>query len=151
MTRRYVSEREQFGKPLREIPAVGRGLALMRVALIQARAALDFAVQRRDSSGEQVGSLIARVTAAAVASEIATRAHQLHGAIGVTTEYRLHEYTTRLWAWRDAVADEAEWTRELGTLSLAAGESTVWDRFTNPAKIAWLPNIESHVPAVAEQ
>ncbi|MFI1018766.1 acyl-CoA dehydrogenase family protein [Streptomyces sp. NPDC020965] len=128
LTKSYVSERQQFGAPLLKIPAVAGGLALMRVELIQADAALAHA---RDAGVSADTAAIARIVTARTATAVARAAHQLHGAMGVTEEYPLHRFTRRLWAWRDAVDSERRWAEDLGGRAADAGESGVWTRLTD--------------------
>ncbi|MEE4496230.1 acyl-CoA dehydrogenase [Streptomyces sp. BE230] len=131
LTRTYVAQREQFGAPLLSLPAVATGLARMRVSLAQAETALDLAREAVGSGTEVAASVaVARITTAATATEIARLSHQLHGAMGITREYPLHGLTRRLWAWRDAVATETQWSRELGSVAAAHGESGLWTRLT---------------------
>lgn len=132
LTRSYVAEREQFGAPLLKIPAVANGLAQMRVALAQADTALTLAQEACASrTGADSAVAVARITTASVGGDIARLAHQLHGAMGITAEYALHHRTRRLWAWRDAVATEHDWSRRLGR-SAAAGEAALWGALTAP-------------------
>jgi len=56
--------------------------------------------------------------------------HQLHGAIGVTEEYRLHFLTKQLWAWRDEFGNEAYWQARLGRRALQAGGPGLWPLLT---------------------
>jgi acyl-CoA dehydrogenase len=59
------------------------------------------------------------VDAAAVA---ATRAaHQAHGAMGVAREYRLHQFSRRLWSWRHEYGSARAWRRELGRRVASSG------------------------------
>jgi acyl-CoA dehydrogenase len=127
LTRTYVAERRQFDAPLLKIPAVAGNLALMRVQLVQADAALALA---RDAGPTDANAAIARITTARAATEVARIAHQLHGAMGITQEYPLHRFTRRLWAWRDAIATERSWSEELGRHAAAVGEAGVWERLT---------------------
>ncbi|MEV6108358.1 acyl-CoA dehydrogenase family protein [Streptomyces sp. NPDC051940] len=127
LTKSYVSEREQFGAPLLKIPAVATNLALMRVELVQADAAL---AQARETGVSATAAQITRVATAAAATAVAQIAHQLHGAIGITAEYPLQRYTRRLWAWRDAVASERDWAAELGRSAAALGEAGMWTVLT---------------------
>ena len=127
LTKAYVSERRQFDAPLLKIPAVAGNMALMRVHLVQADAALALARAAEPLSG---GVETARITTAAAATEIARIAHQLHGAMGITEEYPLHHLTRRLWSWRDAVASERAWAERLGRRAAEAGEDGVWTGLT---------------------
>lgn len=135
MTRGYVREREQFGRPLAAIPAVASALATMRVHVLQTQAGLDRAVecwltQATDPERCANAAAVARITAATAATEVARLAHQLHGAMGTTWEYPLHRLTRRLWAWRDAETAEHEWARSLGAAALTGGEPALWDKIT---------------------
>jgi acyl-CoA dehydrogenase len=135
MTRGYVREREQFGRPLVAIPAVASALATMRVHVLQAQAGLDRAVEcwltpATDAERCANAAAVARITAATAATEVARLAHQLHGAMGITWEYPLHRLTRRLWAWRDAETAEREWALSLGAAALAGGEPALWDKIT---------------------
>lgn len=127
LTKAYVSERRQFDAPLLRLPAVASGLALMKVQLLQVDAALASAAV---SGGGSAAVAVARLTTARAATEIARLAHQLHGAMGITQEYPLHHFTRRLWAWRDAVASERDWARELGGRAAELGETGMWTRLT---------------------
>ncbi|MFG2658494.1 acyl-CoA dehydrogenase family protein [Streptomyces sp. NPDC048425] len=127
LTKTYVSERRQFGAPLVKIPAVAGNLALMRVELLQTDAALSLA---RTSGPTLFAAETARLTTAAAATVVATIAHQLHGAMGITEEYPLHAFTRRLWAWRDAVAAERQWAEDLGRRAAAIGEEETWTLVT---------------------
>ncbi|KMO27369.1 hypothetical protein VQ03_30580 [Methylobacterium tarhaniae] len=72
----------------------------------------------------------AKVRAGEAAGQAAAIAHQVHGAIGFTEEHRLHLYTGRLRAWRDAFGREAEWAQVLGRHLIAAGPEGLWPAIT---------------------
>ncbi|MGW9131864.1 acyl-CoA dehydrogenase family protein [Streptomyces sp. NPDC055681] len=127
LTKTYVSERQQFDAPLLKIPAVATNLALMRVQLVQADAALALA---RETGPTGTAAEITRIVTALAATTVARTAHQLHGAMGITMEYPLHRYTRRLWAWRDAVAGERRWAEELGRRTVTVGEDGTWTHLT---------------------
>ncbi|HEX3515701.1 MAG TPA: acyl-CoA dehydrogenase family protein [Trebonia sp.] len=132
MTRGYVREREQFGRPLVAIPAVASSLAMMRVHVRQTQAGLARAVECWETPATDPercanAAAVARITAATAATDVARLAHQLHGATGVTWEYPLHRLTRRLWAWRDTETAEHEWARRLGAATIAGGEPALWD------------------------
>ncbi|MCF2532454.1 acyl-CoA dehydrogenase family protein [Yinghuangia soli] len=135
LTRGYVMQREQFGKPLARIPAVAAALAAMRVATVRLDASIERAVGHLARSGGTSPTFRAAVVAAGIttadtAAVCARHAHQLHGAMGVTAEYPLHHYTKRLWSWPGEVGPEAGSARYLGKLALAGGEAAVWDELT---------------------
>jgi acyl-CoA dehydrogenase len=127
LTRRYVRERHQFGAPLIMVPAVARGLAEMRVRVTEAAAGVDAGIA---GDCEPVAAAITFIAAATAATAVARIAHQLHGAIGVTAEYSLHRWTTRIWSWRDWPRPQAEWTDMLGRIreEELAWQLTAFDR-----------------------
>lgn len=136
LTRDYVMQREQFGKPLARIPAVAAGLAAMKVALVQLEAALDRAVALYGTVADPAprrrvtAAAAAAVTAADTAAVCARTAHQLHGAMGVTREYPLHHHTKRLWCWPGEAGSVTHSAEYLGAQALTRGETAVWDELT---------------------
>jgi len=135
LTRRYVTEREQFGAPLIKIPAVAAAVAQMSVRIRTTQSAVDRAVAMCTDPDaaplRRFGAVAsARITAAGMATHVARTAHQLHGAVGVTREYGLHRHTRKLWAWRDADAAERAWSSQLGATVLSVDEGTLWDQIS---------------------
>jgi acyl-CoA dehydrogenase len=114
LTRGYVLEREQSGRPLVAVPAVAGLLAAMRVHTLQAQAGLARAVECWDTPATDPewcasAAAVARLTAATAAADVARLAQQLHGAMGLTArEYPLRRLTWRLRAWRDMETAEHE-------------------------------------------
>ena len=132
LTRRYVTEREQFGAPLIKIPAVSTTLAQLVVRIRFAQSALDRAItvaEDADASAlHRFGAVsAARVSTATTATLVARISHQLHGAVGITAEYGLHHYTSKLWALRDADESESGYSRQLGARVRAGAEIDLWD------------------------
>ncbi|MEV4257467.1 acyl-CoA dehydrogenase [Spirillospora sp. NPDC049652] len=117
---RHAGEREQFGRPLGRFQAVQQQLAELAgevaVADVAVRAAL-----RAPGDGFAVAA--AKLNASRAAGVVADLAHQVHGAIGVTSEHPLGALTTRLWAWRDEFGGEAHWARRLGELGRVPWEA----------------------------
>ncbi len=135
LTRRYVTEREQFGAPLIKIPAVSTTLAQMAVRIRFAQSALDRATtacaEARTPALQRFGAVsAARISAATAATLVARSSHQLHGAVGITAEYSLHRYTSKLWALRDADESEFVHCRRLGARVRSEGEIELWDRIS---------------------
>jgi acyl-CoA dehydrogenase len=132
LTRRYVTERKQFGAPLIEIPAVSAAVAQMAVRIRHAESAVERAIELCTQASvpalRRFGAVAsARVATAGMATLVARTAHQLHGAVGVTREYDLHRHTRKLWAWRDADEPEHAWSGRLGAMALAVDETTLWN------------------------
>jgi acyl-CoA dehydrogenase len=132
LTRKYVMEREQFGAPLVKIPAVSTTLAQMAVRTRFAQSALDRATaacaDAHTPELHRFGAVsAARINAATAATLVARTSHQLHGAVGITAEYDLHRYTSKLWALRDADQSELAYCGRLGARVREEGEIELWD------------------------
>ena len=123
----YARVREQFGRPIAKFQAVQDLLARLAGETAAARAAVDSAVDR-DADIASVAA--AKVRTAAAASEGARIAHQIHGATGVTYEHQLHNFTSRLWSWRDEFGGDRAWARRLGTIVTRDGAAGYWGWLT---------------------
>ena len=133
LTLRYAGERQQFGRPISAFQMVKEMIALLAAEVMAAGAAADGAVAAacadRDGADHTSAELALRAAAlrAGRAADIAARlAHQVHGTIGVTSEYPLHRYTTQLWHWRDAGRPRFESQLQLGRLLAARGPDGLW-------------------------
>lgn len=134
LTRRYVGEREQFGRPLRSVPAVKTTLARTNVAVELMETAVSRALalaEAMDDTIDDTAAMAAHAVAAETATDIAATAHQLHGAMGTTLEHPLHLLTRRLWSWRDRNGSHHRELLRLGTEATDAGEDTLWNVLTS--------------------
>ncbi|MFD9960687.1 acyl-CoA dehydrogenase family protein [Amycolatopsis sp. NPDC058986] len=128
-TRRYVTQRVQFGRPLVAIPAVRTLLGQVKVDLRELETSTYEARHRLfgDDSDALAFSLVtAREVASAVAPRIAQTTHQLHGAMGITHEAGLHWRTKLLWAG----CDEGVPRRDHGDEAVPADEPSLWSLTT---------------------
>ena len=66
-----------------------------------------------------------------MSDEIARITHQVHGAIGFTQEYALHDLTRRLFAWRDDYGSGNDWAQRLGTQALNVERHELWPLVTS--------------------
>lgn len=136
----YALEREQFGRPIAKFQAVQHQLAILAGEVAAAIRAVDAAAERAGNALLDPGDPAAEVfavraaaakarvgEAAGAATEIA---HQVLGAMGFTHEHALHQYTRRLWAWRDRYGSETTWQAALGERVLAAGADGFWGFLT---------------------
>lgn len=103
LTRTYLGQREQFGRPLASFQVIKHRLADVLVDLERARSAARYAAAVFDQ--DPVSAELPAAVAASVATEAVIRvAHetvQLHGGIGFTWEHPAHYYLRR------ALGDEA--------------------------------------------
>jgi acyl-CoA dehydrogenase len=130
-TVQYAGERHQFGRPLGRFQAVQMELAEMAGEVTAVSALVDAAVQALDRGEDVVlPAAAAKVRAGAAVEVVARLAHQVHGAIGFTQEYRLHHLTRRLWSWRDEAGSELTWSQVLGVGLLAEGGDGLWPALT---------------------
>jgi len=135
VTKDHVRQRHQFGAPLLRIPAVATQLATLKTHVLQMQTALTRAVAVYEQDGAEAAltaAAIARVMCASCAGDVARIGHQLHGAIGTTSEHQLHHYTRPLWAWRDDDALPRQWQQLVGRAALSGGESSTWHQLTSP-------------------
>jgi acyl-CoA dehydrogenase len=136
LTLRYAGERQQFGRPISAFQMVKEMIALLAAEVLAAGAAADGAVAAAcagcDGDRDRAElALRAAALRAGRAADIASRlAHQIHGTIGVTSEYPLHRYTTQLWHWRDADPFRFDGELQLGRLLAARGPDGLWPAVT---------------------
>lgn len=122
----YVTEREQFGRPLARFQAIQHYMAVMAAEVAAALRASDAALAavETDRAGLEIAAAKSRVgEAVGIVVELA---QQVHGAMGYTHEHRLHHSTRRLWAWRDEWGTEHYWQRRLGSHVAELGADRVW-------------------------
>ena len=135
MATQYAQNRVAFGKPIGKFQAVQHNLARLAgeasAALTaagsaaEAIAAIDGDPARFDE-GVYLEAASARIRCAEAATEGASIAHQVFGAIGFTKEHVLHRFTMRLLAWRDDFGNESQWALDLGTRIAAKGADELW-------------------------
>ena len=102
VTRTYVAQRTQFGRPIGTFQAVQQHVVAVEQAAELSTMALWSAARSWSERGPH-GALdvaSAKLVANRCAHSSATSAHQAHGAIGMTREYGLHRLTGRLHLWR---------------------------------------------------
>ena len=132
----YSGERVQFGRPISAFQVIQQNLAELAGQVAAARAGADMAGAALSLVKTQPQTLIllaaaAKLRAGEAAGKAAWVAHQVHGAIGFTREFRLHPLTTRLWAWRDEFGGENYWAEILGETCLAGGTDDFWPLLTD--------------------
>jgi acyl-CoA dehydrogenase len=126
MSVEYTNARRQFGKPVATFQAVQHHLVDLAESAVMARMAADVAVERLSRDTGSPRPVVFEAAAARIVVDDAIRvataaAHQSHGAMGVTREYSLQQFTRRLWSWRHEHGTTTSWERQLGSLMAEFG------------------------------
>jgi acyl-CoA dehydrogenase len=128
---RYSNERVAFEKKISKFQAVQHNLARLagETAAAQAAAtsAADAISNAKDFNDEVfLEAVAAKIRCSEAAEKGGAIAHQVHGAIGFTSEHILHRYSLRALAWRDDFGSESYWAVELGKLVANRGADELW-------------------------
>lgn len=127
----HVTSREQFGRPLSRFQAVQHLISDIAAEAALARSATEAALSAAVSSGWSASHLEFLVAAARsctghAATVVVRNAHQVHGAIGTTSEHRLHEFTRAALAWRSEFGSVKYWDDRVTDMALQAGANRLW-------------------------
>ena len=116
LTLEHTTTREQFGRPLAGFQAIQHLLSRIAGEAAAASAATQEAIEglSLDAAPDLRATATAKLRAGEAAGRVAAMAHQAHGAIGYTQDYRLGALTRSLWRWRDEFGGEAVWAERLG-------------------------------------
>jgi acyl-CoA dehydrogenase len=137
MTLQYCNDRSQFGKSIGKFQAVQHQLSVMAQHVASAGMAAELAFSGDGVVPERLATAIAKARTSMAVPLVASTAHALHGAIGVTAEYDLQLYTRRMHEWRMADGSEAFWNRMVGNALLTHDYATIADYArTAPWRIA---------------
>lgn len=125
----HAAGRRQFGRPIGAFQAVQQLLVqLAEQAALAAVATNRAAVAATSDRLATMEIAAAKVLAGDAATLGAALAHQIHGAMGVTVEHPLQQFTRRLWSWRDEYGTGRHWSEHLAD-HLATGEADVLRHF----------------------
>jgi acyl-CoA dehydrogenase len=127
LTMGYANERVQFGKSIGKFQAVQHQLAVMAENVAAACMAAEAGFHSTGDRPAIAACAVAKARTSEAAQLVASIAHALHGAIGVTEEYDLQLFTRRLHEWRMAHGSEAHWHRVLGRLFVQSSEPLAVD------------------------
>ena len=120
MTLQYCNARVQFGKSLGKFQAVQHQLSVMAEHTAAASVAAEAAFQGTENAPSLLTAAMAKSRTSEASALVASIAHALHGAIGVTEEYDLQLLTRCLHEWRSAHGSEAYWNTVIGQQVLAS-------------------------------
>ena len=129
----YTRERKQFGKSLSTFQAIQQQLAVFAEESAATNMAAAAACRAADRGTAEFEIACAKLRANIAVGTATAVAHQVHGAIGFTAEYRLHHFTRRLWQWRSEFGNDRYWAEKLGTLVAAKGPQGYWPFLVQPA------------------
>jgi len=112
----HAGMREQFGRPVGEFQAVRHPLADVATAIAHARPSVLGAAWSVGSNAPDapLRCSSAKVLASQAAESAARVSLQTHGAMGYTTEHRLHRWLERTWAMSRAFGDITWHRRRIG-------------------------------------
>jgi acyl-CoA dehydrogenase len=127
MTLQYANERSQFGKSIGKFQAIQHQISVMAEQVAAASIAAEAAFQGDAMLPAPLVSAIAKARTSEAAVLVASIAHAVHGAIGVTEEYELQLHTRRLHEWRMAHGSEAHWNPVIGRSVLASSAPGLTD------------------------
>ncbi len=125
----YAGERTQFGRPLTKFQAIQQRLAQLAATTTLMETAASTAAREYGTGSRAADTRIAaaaKTVTSACAREVAAAGHQIHGAIGFTSEHSLGRATTSLWSWRDRFGTETQWAQTLAAHIVDDG-ADVWD------------------------
>lgn len=128
----YSQARIAFGKPISKFQAVQHNLARLggevaAAVAVSVSAAEAFATLPSGSDGRLLEVASAKIRCGEAAQVGAAISHQVHGAIGYTTEHILHRHTLRALAWRDEYGTESEWALRLGQCVSPQSSAQFWE------------------------
>jgi acyl-CoA dehydrogenase len=131
MTVRYANERVAFERQISKFQAVQHNLARLAGEVAAAvtaagSAANAFTTGTPSQDADFLEAASAKIRCAEAAECATAIAHQVHGAIGFTSEHVLHRHTLRALAWRDDFGHESHWAAELGKRIACLGADQLW-------------------------
>jgi len=124
-TLQYANDRSQFGRSIGKFQAIQHQLSVMAEQSEAGRMAARMACASSDAIPSPLLSAVAKARTSAAAGLVASIAHAVHGAIGITEEYDLQLRTRRLHAWRAAGGSESYWNLRIGRALVASSHATV--------------------------
>jgi acyl-CoA dehydrogenase len=135
MSVQYAREREAFGRPIAKFQAVQHMLARIAEEVAAALTAARSAADTLESPPEDETAVLLEVASAKVrvteaADTAMSLAHQVHGAIGITNDYRLQRYARLIIGWRDDFGAPAAWASRLGAVVARGGGASIWPTLT---------------------
>ena len=127
MALHYCNDRSQFGKSIGKFLALQHQLSVMAQHVASADIAAEIAFSDACHVRERLAAAVAKARTGMAVPLVATAAHALHGAIGVTEDYGLQLFTRRPRERRAADGAETFWNRMVREALLARAQTSVAD------------------------
>lgn len=115
----YARDRKQFGRPIAQFQAIQQELSVLAEEAYSATLGARLGCSAEGWRPDPLLAATAKLRAGEAARRVASIAHAVFGAIGITEEHVLGLYTRRLHEWRTAPATETQCARLLGETLLA--------------------------------
>ena len=124
-TLQYANQRVQFGRSIGKFQAIQHQLSVMAEQVAAATMAVRMACATGAITAEPLAAAVAKARTSEAVVPVASIAHAVHGAIGITQEFDLQLLTRRLHAWRVAAGSESYWNARIGAALLADPQATL--------------------------
>jgi len=131
LTVQYTKERQQFGLPIHRFQLVQQHIVQLAGETAISVAAFHNITASLLTNNYKNEVAYARLRFEESITAAATIAHQVHAAIGTTYEHQLHQFTRRLWAWRDEGASSDYWSARVATELLENSGASLWAYLTD--------------------
>lgn len=126
----FSKDRKQFGQPIHRFQLIQKHLANLASEHMISKSSLDSIIAALFQKKEHHEVAYMRIQLDESTKIVSSAAHQVHAAIGVTHEHRLHHFTRRLWAWRDEGYPASYWKKEVAQSLHQLKKENVWSYIT---------------------
>lgn len=126
----FSKDRKQFGQPIYRFQLIQKHLATLVGEHMISTSSLNNIIAALVQRKEQHEVAYMRIQLDESTKIVTSAAHQVHAAIGVTHEHRLHHFTRRLWSWREEGYPASYWKKEVAQSLLQLNKENVWSYLT---------------------
>lgn len=126
----FSKERKQFDQPIHCFQLVQKHLATLTGEQAIASSSLDTIIAALVQNRENNEVAYMRIQLDESIKIVSSTAHQVHAAIGVTHEHRLHQFTRRCWSWREEGYSASHWQRNIAHSLLQLNKEDLWSYIT---------------------
>lgn len=127
LSQSYVTERKQFGRPLGNFQAIQHMISQAAEHMVLAATAARYALVGEGPAVDPNRAAVGKSVASAAAIAVASIAHAVHGAIGVSEEYDLQLYTRQLKRLSVSYGSGSYWADRIGAARLSHPQGTSID------------------------